>query len=73
MYMIYIFGVMVALAATVGTILFALSAILVTIRAGAEIMADAATVSLHKLVSAVRLRPKIAAVHPVPYHPTFRR
>jgi hypothetical protein len=73
MYTIYIFGIMTALAVIAGMVLFALAAILVTVRASVEALVDGTAASIRKLASSALHRPKIPAVHTMPYEPTLRR
>lgn len=73
MYTVYIFIALAALVAAAGTALFALAAIIVAIRAGVEVLADATAASVRKLANSALHRPKIPAIRTVPYEPTFRR
>jgi hypothetical protein len=73
MYTVYIFVVMVGLAAFLGTMLFIFSTILVAIRAGTEAAGDAVTSLVRKLVVLALRRPGLPAAHTVPYNTTLRK
>jgi hypothetical protein len=67
------FMIMIAAVIFAGMMLFLLSVMIVAVRAGAEALANAATVLMRKLVASALHRPEIPAVHTVPYHPTLRK
>ncbi|HTV56532.1 MAG TPA: hypothetical protein VMI06_16670 [Terriglobia bacterium] len=67
MYTVYILIVLVALTAFVGTALFLLSTILVTLRAAAEKAGDALAVLIRKALNPALRHPEISAVPTVPY------
>jgi hypothetical protein len=73
MYTLYIFIVMVALAAFLGAVLFLLSTILVAIRAAADAVGDALTGFIRKVVNPALRHPEVPAVRTVPYGPTLRK
>lgn len=70
MYTVYIFITLAGLVALAGAVLFALATVIVAIRAGIEVVSDAAVSLARKVASAATHRPKVPAVNTVP---TFRR